>query len=162
MTEPPDDRAEAPPASEAPAVIHLPPPADLVPPPPKTRRRNGTTRRGRHFGPRPVDDPLDAWLPATRCTTAQRKQADALAAAEGISLNGLVRARMFGTAGPRVHRNPTALVKAAAQLVAQMGKGGSNLNQGVRALNRIAIAADDGAGCDRLADLIEEMAELHR
>jgi hypothetical protein len=163
MGEAPDEAfREAPPASEAPSIIHLPPPTEPTASRSMARRRKAETRRGRHFGPRPVEDPLDAWLPPTRCTRAQRDQADGAAKAAGMSLNGYVRLRMFGSAGPRVHRNPSEAIKMLSQILGQMGRPGSNLNQGSRALNQISIAAGEGEGRDRLAELIEEMAELHR
>lgn len=103
----------------------------------KQRRRGGGA--GRHFGPRPVEDPLDAWLPPTRCTKAQREQADADATQAGMSLNGFVRRRMFGTAGPRVHRKPGEATKLLAQILAQLGWRGSNLNQIAHRFNMLDI-----------------------
>jgi hypothetical protein len=159
MTAPePAGSDETPPASQAPSIIYLP----HVPPPAARAPAGRGTRRGRHFGPRPVADPLDAWLPPTRCTKAQRRQADTEAATAGMSLNGYVRLKMFGNAGPRVHRNPSEAMKLLAQLRGEMGRRGSNLNQGARALNEIAILAGDGEGSDRLVERIDDMTELHR
>jgi Mobilization protein NikA len=154
-----DDAPEQSPARDPNTIElpHLPPPAGYAQPP----RKKGETRRGRHFGPRPVDDPLDAWLPPTRCTQAQRAQADAEAKDAGMSLNGYVRWRMFGTAGPRTHRNPTEATKLLSQILGQLGKSGGNLNQGIRALHQLNIVAGEGEGRDRLAELIEDMAEQH-
>jgi len=129
--------------------------------PPSRAQSDGAARKGRHFGPRPVADPRSARL-EFRCTPAVRAKASAAAKAAGLSVAGYICALIDGQPGPRAHRNPDALVKIGARLAAQMGKGGSNLNQGARVLNRIAIAADEGAGRDRLADLLDEMAELHR
>jgi hypothetical protein len=160
MTAPPDELREAPSARESPPVIHLPPPAEIPPPATTKRRRNGGARKGRHFGPRPVDDPRNAWL-TTRTTPEFLAKVRADAKAAGLTLSDYLHVQLGGKRSPRARRNPTELTKALAQLAAQMGKPGGNLNQGARALNRIAIAAEEGAGRDRLADLIAEMAELH-
>ena len=152
MTTPPEALREPLAPFDDPEAAELPPLADPAP----------ARKKGRHFGPRPVADPLDAWLPATRCTKAQREQADAEAGSAGISLNGLVRLRVFGQTGPRVHRNPTELIKAITQLAAQMGRRGGNLNQSSHAFNQIALAAPEATSRDRLADLLEEGMELYR
>jgi hypothetical protein len=161
MTAPSDTFREAPPASEAPEKIYLPPPADPISSGRKVPRRNGETRRGRHYGPRPVADPRSARLDI-RCTPALRAKADAAAKEAGLSVAGYVAQLIDGQPGPRVHRNPSEAVKLLAQLRGEMSKRGSNLNQGARALNQINIDAGEGMSRDRLADLIDEMAELHR
>ena len=122
-------------------VIYLPDRSQPEPPPappaqrPKPGRHTGRMK-GRHFGPRPVADPLDAWLPATRCTAAQRKQADDAAAAAGVSLNGWVRSQLFGSPGPRSQRaKPGPDMVLLSRLLGQHGKAGSNLNQIARQLN---------------------------
>jgi hypothetical protein len=156
------DEAPADPPARDPNTIelpHLPPPTEYMPKPARLRKGEA---RGRHFGARPVADPLDAWLPPTRCTRAQREQADAAAKDAGMSLNGYVRWRIFGNAGPRVHRNPTEATKLLSQILGQLGKSGSNLNQGSRALHTINIVAGDGEGRDRLAELVDDMGALHR
>jgi hypothetical protein len=147
---------EARPASEAPDKIYLPPPADHAPP----SARKG--RKGRHFGPRPVSDPRRAWL--TGRTTPEflaTVRADAKAA--GLSLTDYMHVKLGGSRSPRARRIPTVEATALAQLAAMMGRPGSNLNQGARALNQIRlVAVIDGASRDRLAELIDDMAELHR
>jgi hypothetical protein len=105
------------------------------------RLRSPQKRRGGHFGPKPVADPRDAWLPPTRCTKAQRKQADVAAERAGVSLNAFVRLRMFGTAGPRAQRKPGEATKRLAQILGQMGKRGSNLNQIAHRLNMDELPA---------------------
>jgi hypothetical protein len=156
MSETPESFGEAPPASEAPDKIYLPPPADHAPP----SGRKG--RKGRHFGPRPVADPRRAWL--TGRTTPEflaTVRADAKAA--GLSLTDYMHVKLGGSRSPRARRTLTIETTALAQLAAQMGKPGSNLNQGARALNQIKLAAViDGASRDRLAELIDDMAQLHR
>jgi hypothetical protein len=98
-------------------------------------------------------------MPGCRCTTAQRAQAEAEAI--GISLNGYVRRKLFGTAGPRVHRKPTEQMKLLAQIRAERGKQGSNLNQCGHGINEIRIIASEGAGRDRLTELLEAMYDLY-
>jgi hypothetical protein len=141
---------EAPSASQAP----LPPPAE-----PSVAGR--TTRRGRHFGPRPVDDPRSTWL-TTRTTPEFLTKVRADAKAAGLPLSDYMHVALGGSPSPRARRTPSEATKMLAQLRGEMGKRGSNLNQGARALNEIGILAGEGAGRDRLAELIEGMAELHR
>jgi len=145
-------------AAQDPGVIYLP---HLPPPPEPTAAEPRTPRRGRHFGPRPVADPRSARLDI-RCTPAVRAKAEAAATAAGISVAGYVAALINGQPGPRAHRNPSEATKMLAQLRGEMGKRGSNLNQGARALNEISILAGEGSGHDRLAELVEEMVALHR
>jgi hypothetical protein len=135
---------------------HLPPPAEYQP----QRRRKGEAR-GRHFGARPVDDPRSARLDL-RCTPAVRAKAEAAAKAAGISVAGYVASLIEGQPGPRTHRQPSEATKLLSQTLAQLGKSGSNLNQGIRALHQINIVAGDGETRDRLAELIDELAERHR
>ena len=160
MTTPPDIPAseevlhgEAPPAARTPAVIELP---YLPPPAPATPQK-----RGRHFGPRPVANPRSARLDI-RCTPAVRAKAEAAAKAQGISVAGYVESLIDDHPGPRVHRSPSEATKLLAQILGQMGKRGSNLNQAARSLNEINLVSQDGEGRDRLANLIEDMMELHR
>jgi len=79
-----------------------------------------------------------------------------------LSLADYLHTRLGGSPGPRARRMPSDTTKVLARLAAQMGRPGSNLNQGARALNRIAIAAEEVTQRDRLANTIEDMAELHR
>ena len=50
----------------------------------------------------------------------------------------------------------------APYTLAQMGKRGSLLNQGIRAFHQINIVAGEGETRDRLAELIDDLAEQHR
>jgi hypothetical protein len=138
---------EAPSASQAPAIIHLPhlpPPAKPIPAEPRT------PRRGRHFGPRPVADPRSARLDI-RCTPVVRAKAEAAAAAAGISVAGYVAMLIGGQPGPRVHRNPNEATKLLAQLRGEMGKRGSNLNQG----RNVALFAN---GAENIGPVGRQMA----
>jgi Bacterial mobilisation protein (MobC) len=148
MTDAPEHIAEVPPAAEALAIIRLPPPAADPSPPPQPRRRR-------------VKDPRDAWLPATRCTKEQREQADAEAERAGMSLNAFMRWRMFGTPGPRSQRNPSEATKVLAQILAQMGKRGSNLNQIAHRLNLEEVPAPGELG-EALAEHRECVAAIMR
>lgn len=136
----------------------MPPPAD--PAPKKARRQKGETRGGRHFGPRPVIDPRSVRLDM-RCTPAVRAKAETAAKDAGISVAGYIAALIAGQPGPRTHRSPNEATQRLAQILAQMGKRGSLLNQGIRALHQINIAAGEGQGRDRLAELIDDLAERH-
>jgi hypothetical protein len=162
MTDAPEYIGEAPPAAQAPAIIELPPPAAIVPDERPAQSRRSGARKGRHYGKRPVADPRTARFDV-RCTPAFHAKVQGGAEAAGLSLSAFVCAQLGDTPGPRVHRNPTELTEAVAQLAAQMGKPGGNLNQGSRALNQIRLAAViDGTDRDRLADMLDDMAELHR
>jgi hypothetical protein len=149
---------EAAPASQTPAVIELPylPPAIESD---ATTSRKG--RRGRHHGPRPAVDPRSAWL-TTRTTPEFLAKVRADAKAAGMPLSDYMHLALSGRSSPRARRIPSETTKILAQIVGQMGKRGSNLNQAARALNEINLASQDGEGRDGLADRIEEMMELHR
>jgi hypothetical protein len=74
-----------------------------------------------------------------------------------------VCALIDGAPGPRVHRNPSEYQKLLVQLRAEMGKNGSNLNQGAKSLHEIRLAVVmDGITEGRLLDLLDDMAEQHR
>jgi hypothetical protein len=78
-----------------------------------------------------------------------------------VSLNGLVRQRMFGSAGPRAHRNPSELTKAVVQLAAQMGWRGSNLNQIAHRFN-IEDIPEPAELADAIVEHRETCAEIRR
>jgi hypothetical protein len=113
-------------AGELPAVIHLPdhsqPPASAV------------RKRGRHFGPRPVEDPRTERIDL-RVTPAQRQAMKAAARQAGLSVAALICRQTLGTEGPRARRVPVADTVMLAKLLAEMGKSGSNLNQIAYQLN---------------------------
>lgn len=154
---------EAPPASQAPAIIELP----YRPPPvePAAQRRNGrpiSTKPGSQISRRRrVADPKDRVI-TFRCTVAEYEMFETRATAAGLAIGPYLRQRETGTTGPRAHRNPNEATKLLTQILGQLGKAGSNLNQGTRTLHRINIVAGDGEGRDRLAELVGDMAALHR
>jgi hypothetical protein len=154
---------EAPPAAQTPAIIQLP--YQPAPEPPQPRRRNGrpvSTRPGSQVNRRPrVTDPKDRVI-TFRCTAAEHELFETRAKAGGLAIGPYLRQRETGTAGPRSRRSPSEATKLLAQILGQMGKRGSNLNQAARSLNEINLVSRDGEGRDRLADRIEEMVELHQ
>lgn len=77
-----------------------------------------------------------AKLAGMACTPEERAQLEAAAERAGMTLSSYMRLKCFGTAGPRAMRRPPVERAALAQLLAQLGKCGSNLNQIARALNR--------------------------
>lgn len=160
MSKPGELLREPPPANETPDVIYLPPPAND----PAPKRKNGraiSTKPGSQISRRPkVKDPRDARLDI-RCRAAIRAKAEACAEAAGISVAGYVEALIDGAPGPRVHRNPSEQMKLLAQIRAERGKQGSNLNQCGHGINEIRIIASEGAGRDRLTELLEAMYGLY-
>ena len=70
-----------------------------------------------------------------RVTAEERAQLEAAAERAGLSVGAFMRQQCLGTPGPRATRRPPVERAALAQLLAQLGKCGSNLNQIARALN---------------------------
>lgn len=70
-----------------------------------------------------------------RCTPAELAQLEAAAERTGLTVGAFMRQQCLGTPGPRAARRPPVERAALAQLLAQMGKCGSNLNQIARVLN---------------------------
>ena len=70
-----------------------------------------------------------------RCTPAEHAQLEAGAERAGMSVGAFMRHQCLGNAGPRAARRPPVERAALAQLLAQLGKCGGNLNQIARALN---------------------------
>jgi hypothetical protein len=79
-----------------------------------------------------------------------------------MSVSDYMHIALWGRPSPRARRVPSEATKLLAQILGQMGKRGSNLNQTARALNEINLAARDGEGGDQLAHRIDEMMALHR
>jgi hypothetical protein len=137
MTGQPDNEQLETRGASDPAVIYLPDQSQPEPPPerPKPGRRTGSMK-GRHFGPRPVSDPLDAWLPPTRCTAAQRAAVEAAAQQAGLSLNAFQRQKLCGSPGARAHRSkPGPDTEWRVKMLAALGRSGNNLNQLLRRVN---------------------------
>lgn len=87
----------------------------------KTRSGSETRQRGE-----------TAWL---RLTPGERAQLDERAERAGMTVSAYMRHQCLGEAGPRAVRRPPVERAALAQLLGQLGKIGSNLNQIARALN---------------------------
>jgi len=66
---------------------------------------------------------------------AEFAQLEAAAERAGMTIGGYMRHQCLGNAGPRAARRPPSSAPELAQLLAQLGKCGSNLNQIARALN---------------------------
>ena len=127
-------------AGRAPAVIHLP---DLSRPAPK--KPNRQRRHIEHFR---TDD-------AEHIELASRAQA------AGLSVNAYSRMQTLGAPGPRARRSPPSeRSRLNAQHMAALNRVGNNVNQGVRALNQIALTASEGVSRDRLADEIAQTRGL--
>jgi hypothetical protein len=158
-----DNEAPAEPLARDPNTIELP----YLPSPeqPVAVRRNGrlvSTKPGSQVSRRPrVPDPKSRVI-TFRCTAEEYAVFEARAAAANLAIGPYLRQREMGTPGPRAHRNPSEATKLLSQLLGQLGKSGSNLNQATRALHQINIAAGEGEGRDRLAEQIEDLAERHR
>ena len=86
-----------------------------------------------------------------RCTPAEYAQLEAAAESAGLHIGPFMRMQCLGTPGPRAARRPPVERAALAQILAQLGKCGSNLNQIARELNR---------GRDTPADIPEAIAEF--
>jgi uncharacterized protein (DUF1778 family) len=74
-------------------------------------------------------------LAQMRCTPAEYAQLEAAAERVGLTISAFMRHQCLGTAGPRAMRRPPVERAALAQLLGQLGKCGSNLNQIARAVN---------------------------
>src|SRR4051794_29405119 len=131
-----------------------------TPPQPKARQRtSGSARRGRHFGPRPVDDPRSAWL-TTRTTPEFLAKVRADAKAAGLPLSDYLHVELGGKRSPRAKRHSTKFEKLIAQGIAFLGRPGSNMNQCARVLNELYVIARE-IGADELAERIDAMLELY-
>ncbi|MDN3568717.1 plasmid mobilization relaxosome protein MobC [Paeniroseomonas aquatica] len=96
---------------------------DSAPSSPTRKARSGSEKRQR----------ADlAWM---RLTPAERAQLDELAERAGMTVSAYMRHQCLGSAGPRAVRRPPVERAALAQLLGQLGKVGSNVNQIARALN---------------------------
>ncbi len=141
MTAPPV--AEAASATEAPAVIHLP----YAPPAPEKKKPRRRRSYGEHF----------------RTDAEEHAALVAMAQAEGLSLGAYYRQQLIGSAGPRSKRAaPTEQDRVTADHAAAVKRVGVNVNQGIHALNEIALKAPEARSRDRLADEIMTTREILR
>jgi len=98
--------------------------------------------------------------PAMRCTPGEYAQLAVAAERAGLTVGAFMRQQCLGTAGPRATRRPPVERAALAQILAQMGKCGSNLNQIARVLNS---SGDAPLGIpDAIADFRAVCAEIMR
>ena len=133
MTDAPEPVAHETRAGPEPAVIHLPDlTARAVPKKPKRKRGHVD-----HFR---TDDEEHAELAAR-------------AGAAGLSVDAYCRMKTLGDPGPRSRRSPpTEDSRLKAQHIIAINRAGNLANQGIRALNEIALTAPAATSRDRLAD----------
>jgi hypothetical protein len=146
---------EIPGGDATPDDIYLPdqsPPAAT--PKPQWGRHTGKMK-GRHFGPRPVDNPRTAWL-TTRCTPAFRASVIAAAEQAGMSLASYVHSKLGGEPSRRAHRKPPLEAAQHAQIMAALGRSGNNLNQLLRRVNSY-----DFRGNPELLEMVRTMTAAH-
>lgn len=99
-------------------------------------------------------------LALMRCTPDEHAQLEAAADRAGMTVSAFMRHQCLGTAGPRAVRRPPVERAALAQLLAQLGKCGSNLNQIARALNSDREVLHDVP--ETVADFREACATITR
>jgi hypothetical protein len=167
MSKPGELVREAPPASEAPDIIPLPAPAnDPAANDPAPKRKNGraiSAKPGSQISRRrPVKDPRSARF-ELRCTPAVLAKLYRKSEAAGLSASAFVCALIDdGNPGPRARRRASEATRLNAQMRAEMSKRGGNLNQCAKNHNIIGRVASEGAGCERLTEMVAEMIELYR
>jgi hypothetical protein len=138
MTAPPEPQTDAAPASSAPPVIQLGPPAE---------KKKPKRQKARFVGIRFDDAGFDE---------AQRR-----ARAVGLSLGAYARQQMIDDAGNRARRAPpTPDSQLKAGHLAALNRIGNLFNQGIRALNIIALEIPEAVSRDRLADEVAQAREL--
>ncbi len=74
-------------------------------------------------------------LIATRWTPEERAELEARAERAGVSVAAYLRQQALGGSGPRARRRPHADAAALLQLLGQVGRIGSNINQLAHAAN---------------------------
>jgi hypothetical protein len=120
--------------ADLPVIIHLP---DLSQSDHATEGGGTKRRKGRHFGPRPVDDPRSERV-FLRVTPAQHAALQAAAQAAGLSVSGFICQRTLGDPGPRAHKGRAGPDRMLlAQVKAALGRCGGNLQQITRRLNSL-------------------------
>ncbi len=70
-----------------------------------------------------------------RCTASEYSLLVTAAESAGLTIGAFMRQQCLGTPGPRAARRPPIERTALAQILGQLGKCGSNLNQIARVLN---------------------------
>jgi hypothetical protein len=106
---------------------------------PASKKRSGSQTRQR------------AGIVTFRATAGEREELILAADRAGLSVGSYVRGRALVQPTTRAVRRPTVERAALSQILAQLGKAGSNLNQIARALN---------AGGDERADLAAAIDEF--
>ena len=99
-------------------------------------------------------------LVQVRFTPEEHARLEAAAERAGMTVGAFMRHQCLGDAGPRAARRPPVERAALAQLLAQLGKCGSNVNQIARALNMDHPASGDIA--PTMTALREAAAEITR
>jgi len=74
-------------------------------------------------------------LVQVRCTVEEHAQFQAAAERAGLSVGAYLRHQGIGATGPRAARRPPIERTLLAQLLGELGKCGSNVNQIARTLN---------------------------
>jgi hypothetical protein len=151
-----DELSEAATGHEAPAVIHLPDLSQPEAPTPRPAGRHTGRMKGRHFGPRPVDDPLSARF-NVRCPPEFLALLQGDARAAGLSLSAYVCAKLGGSPGPRAHRSkPGPDAANTARIMGGLGRSGGNLNQLLK-----RVASYDFRGIPELLEMAAVMKAAH-
>lgn len=98
---------------------------------------------------------LTATLPPVRCTEAQRAAVEVAADRAGLSLSAYILAAALNSLPERAA--PVSKLDRAmlAQLLAQMGRIGGNVNQIAKALNQLHVP--DTAAVQALPDVLLEL-----
>jgi hypothetical protein len=87
----------------------------------------------------------------------------ALVQDSGLSFGALMRQSLLGDPGPRSKRAaPTPESRLTASHVMAVHRVGVNVNQGIAALNKIALSAPTATSRDRLADEVITVREMLR
>jgi hypothetical protein len=107
-------------------------------------------------GRRRVPDPKDKFV-AVRCTAGQHATWTLAAADAGTNVGDYLRTLADGgSPSPRAVRRPPIERQALAQLLGELGKVGSNVNQ----LARIANTSGDMPEPDALADIASDVRAM--
>jgi Mobilization protein NikA len=135
--------ADPPPAAETPAVIHLGPPHDHMP-----RAKHGSDRRQRSAAIR------------VRVSPADQARLKRDAASAGMSVAGYLASGRLGdetATRPRAIRRRRSVDEVALlTTLAAFNRAHNNLNQIARALNTLALFAEEH-GTARVIELLDEL-----